>query len=134
MSESDFLMLQIELANFGWSVLSAWIGTTTVMIGAAYFVAARIKISLVIAMLSLYGIFTAACFVQLIRIWGRTQAIGEDLRAVQEGGAMLTQSALALIANIDSQLVVNVVQPLMIIGFVGSAVYIIYCYKGGGND
>ena len=61
MSETDLLLLHIELLNNAWTVLFTWIGTTTAMVGAAYFISIRIKISLLIAMLSLYAIFSAAC-------------------------------------------------------------------------
>jgi hypothetical protein len=132
MTESDLLMLHIELLNNAWSILFAWIGTTTAMIGAAYFVAARIKISLVIAILSLYGLFTAACATQVFRTWGRILRIGEDLRSLQDSGIALSQSAQVLIANMDSRLVANVALPLMLVVFLASALYVVYCYKGGG--
>lgn len=132
MTESDLLMFHIELLNNAWSILFTWIGTTTAMIGAAYFVAARIKIGLVFSILGLYGIFTAACAAQVFRTWGRILGVGEDLAALQESGVKLSHSANILIANIDSRFVANVAGPLMLVVFVASAVYVIYCYKGGG--
>lgn len=134
MAESDFLMLHVELLNNAWSILFMWISTTTAMIGAAYFIAARIKVSLVVAMLSLYSIFTAACAAQVFRTWGRIIGIGEDLVLLQEGGAKLSHSAQILIVNLDSRLVVNAVLPLMLVVFLSSAFYVIYCYRGGGAN
>ena len=132
MSEADLLMLHIELLNNAWTVLFTWIGTTTAMIGAAYFVSRRIKISLLIAMLSLYAIFSAACFAQIIQTWRRILTIGEDLAALQETGVQLTLSATLLIANLESRLVVSIAGALMLIVFLASLIYVIYCYKGGG--
>jgi hypothetical protein len=45
MNESELLMLQTEIVGNVWSILFTWIGTTTAMVGAAYFVAASIKLS-----------------------------------------------------------------------------------------
>lgn len=132
LTESELLMLHVELLNNAWAVLFTWIGTTTAMIGAAYFAAGRIRISLVIAMLGLYSIFTAACFAQIFRTWGRIQGVGEDLALKQERGAELTRSAQILLTNLDSQLVAGGVQLLMFVVFLGSVIYVIYCFKGGG--
>ena len=125
MTESELLMLHVELLNNAWAVLFTWIGTTTAMIGAAYFAAGRIR-------LGLYSIFTAACFAQIFRSWGRIQGVGEDLALKQERGAELTRSAQILLTNLDSQLVAGGVQLLMFVVFLGSVIYVIYCFKGGG--
>ena len=132
MSESELLMLHIELLNNAWTVLFTWIGTTTAMVGAAYFVSTRIKISLLTAMLALYAIFSAACFAQILQTWRRILTIGEDLVALQTTGVQLTNSANLLVANLESQLVVSVAGPLMLVVFIASIIYVIYCYKGGG--
>ena len=125
-------MLHVELLNNAWSVLFTWIGTTTAMIGAAYFAAARIRISLISAMLCLYSIFTAACLAQVFRSWGRIQGVGEDLMLLQARGVELTRSAQILLTNLDSRLVANGVQLLMLVVFLGSVIYVLYCFKGGG--
>jgi hypothetical protein len=132
MSEADLLMLHIELLNNAWTVLFTWIGTTTAMVGAAFFVSTRIKISLLVAMLSLYAIFSAACSAQVIQTWRRILTVGEDLVGLQENGVQLTQSASLLIANLESRLVVSIAGPLMLVVFIASIIYVIHCYKGGG--
>jgi hypothetical protein len=134
MSQADLLLLHIELLNIVWTVVFTWIGTTTAMLGAAYFVSTRIKISLLVAMLSLYAIFSAACFSQIIQTWRRILAVGDDLLALQASGVQLTQSASLLIANLESRLVVSVAGPLLSLVFIASMVYVIYCYKGGGAN
>jgi hypothetical protein len=93
-------MLHIELLNNAWTVLFTWIGTTTAMVGAAYFVSTRIKISLLVAMLCLYSIFSAACAAQAFQTWRRILGIGEDLIALQASGVKLSHSANLLIANL----------------------------------
>ena len=132
MSEADLLMLHIELLNNAWTVLFTWIGTTTAMVGAAFFVSTRIKISLLVAMLSLYAIFSAACSAQVIQTWRRILTVGEDLVGLQENGVQLTQSASLLIANLETRLVVSIAGPLMLVVFIASIIYVIHCYKGGG--
>ena len=134
MTESELLMLQTELVASAWSIFFTWIGTTTAMVGAAYFVAGRITIGLVSAMLGLYTFFTAACATQLLRFWGRISAIAADLVELKETGIRLSNSATVAISNIDSRLVLNVMGPLMFIVFVGSTIYVIYCYKGGRTN
>ena len=134
MTESDLLMLQTELVNNVWSILFTWVGTTTAMVGAAYFVASRLKIGLMLAMLCLYTLFSAACVAQLFRTGGRILGVRDDLLALQDGGVNLTHSASILIANIDSRLVAEFTGPLMLVVFVASVIYVIYCYKGGGAD
>lgn len=131
MTESELLMLHIELLNNAWSILFTWIGTTTAMISAAYFVAARIKIGLVLAILGLYSMFTAACAAQVYRTWGRILGIGEDLAALQASGVKLSNSAKMLVANIDSRFVINFGLPVIVIVFIASAIYVLYCYRGG---
>ena len=71
---------------------------------------------------------------QLFRIGGRILGVRDDLVALQDGGANLTYSASILIANIDSRLVAKFTGPLMLVVFVASVIYVIYCYKGGGAD
>jgi len=126
-------MIQIELLNNVWSVLFAWIGTTSALIGAAYFVAARIKISLVSVMLGLYSMFTATCAAQVFRTWGRILGVGDDLTALRESGVKLSHSATILLANIDSQFVAKVAGPVMLAVFIGSVIYVLYCHRGGGE-
>ena len=127
-------MLHIELLNNAWTVLFTWIGTTTAMVGAAYFVSTRIKISLLVAMLCLYSIFSAACAAQAFQTWRRILGIGEDLIALQASGVTLSHSANLLIANLESRLVVSFAGPLMLVVFIGSVIYVIYCYRGGGAN
>jgi hypothetical protein len=102
------------------------------MVGAAYFVSTRIKLSLLVAMLSLYTIFSAACSAQVVQTWRRILTVGEDLAGLQENGVQLTQSASLLIANLESRLVVSMAAPLMMVVFIASIIYVIHCYKGGG--
>ena len=134
MSESELLMLHVELLNNAWTIIFTWIGTTTAMIGAAYFVSSRIKASLMIAMLSLYSIFSAACAAQTFQTWRRILRIGEDLLALQADGARLSHSSSLLISNLDSRIVASIAGPLMLIVFVGSVIYALHCYKGGGAN
>ena len=134
MTESELLMLQTELVGNVWSIIFTWIGTTTAMVGAAYFVATRLKLSIMLMMLSLYTMFTAACFSQLARYWGRIQGVAKDLVALHESGYQLSYSASIAISNIDSRFVVSLTGPLMFIVFIGSSIYVIYCYKGGGAN
>jgi hypothetical protein len=134
MTESELLMLQTELIGNVWSIIFTWIGTTTAMVGAAYFVAVRIKLSIMLMMLGLYTMFTAACASQLMRYWGRILGVAKDLVALQESGHQLSYSAIIAISNIDSRFVVSVTGPLMLVVFIGSAIYVVYCYKGGGAN
>ena len=134
MTEAELLMFHIELLNNFWSIMFTWVATTTAMLGAAYFVASRLKIGLMLAMLCLYTLFSAACGAQLFRTGGRILGVRDDLVALQDGGVNLTHSASILIANIDSRLVAKFTGPLMLVVFVASVSYVIYCYKGGGAD
>ena len=134
MTESELLMLQTEIVGNSWSILFTWIGTTTAMVGAAYFVAARIKLSIMLMMLGLYTMFTAACAAQVVRYWGRILGVAKDLVALQESGLQLSHSAMTVISNIDSRFVVSVTVPLMLVVFIGSVIYVVYCYKGGGAN
>ena len=134
MTEAELLMFPIELLNNFWSVMFAWVATTTAMLGAAYFVASRLIIGLMLAMLCLYTLFSAACVAQLLRTSGRIVGVRDDLMALQDAGENPTYSASILIANIDSRLVAKLTAPLMLVVFVASVIYVIYCYKRGGAD
>ena len=134
MTEAELLIFHIELLNNFWSILFTWVATTTAMLGAAYFVASRLKLALMLAMLWLYTMFSTACMAQLFRTGGRIVGVRDDLVALQEAGVNLTHSANILIANIDSRLVAKFTGPLMFIVFVASVIYVIYCYRGGGAD
>lgn len=134
MSEAELLMFHIELLDNFWSILFTWIATTTAMLGAAYFVASRLKMELMLVMLCLYTLFSAACAAQLFRTGGRIMSVRDDLLALRDSGVMLTNSSNVLIANIDSRLVAKFVGPLMLVVFIASVIYVVYCYKGGGAD
>ena len=45
MTEAELMMFHIELLNNLWSIIFTWVATTTAMLGAAYFVAARLKVA-----------------------------------------------------------------------------------------
>jgi hypothetical protein len=134
MTEAELMMFHIELLNNFWAIIFTWVATTTAMLGAAYFVAARLKVALMLAMLGLYTLFSAACVAQLIRTGGRIVGVRDDLVALQKGGENLTHSASILISNIDSRLVAKFIVPLMLVVFFASIIYVIYCHKGGGAD
>lgn len=131
MSEADLLNLQLGLINASWTILIAWIGTTTGMVAAAYFVAHRFSLGLLSGMLGLYLIFTIACITQLARIWQRIAAIGTDLRALFEAGSPLSESALVLLNNIESVVVRSTIVPLILTIFAVSCVYVVICYRAG---
>ena len=129
MSESELLMLHIELLNGVWSVLQTWIGATTALVAAAYFAASHLNKAIVAALLSLYSLFSVSCATQITRSLGRIITIAEDLIGLQENGAQLSQSSLLLTENIDSRLVAIVSGPMVLIVFLTSVFYVIYCYR-----
>ena len=131
MSESELLMLHVELLNGVWSVIQAWIGATTALVAAAYFAASRFSASIVTALLCLYSLFTASCATQMTRSWGRILAIAEDLNGLQERGVQLSNSSLVLTQNVESRLVAIVSTPMFLIIFLASIAYVIYCYRSG---
>jgi hypothetical protein len=129
LSESELLLLHIELLNGVWSVLQSWIGATTALVAAAYFASSRLSASIVTAMLSLYSLFTATCAMQITRSWGRIIAIARDLIDLQKNGTQLSQSSLILTENIESRLVAIFAAPTVSIVFLASAIYVIYCFR-----
>ena len=132
MSESELLMLHVELLNGVWSVLQIWIGATTGLVAAAYFTASRLSTTIVTALLTLYSLFSAACALQVTRSWGRIFAVGRDLIDLQENGEQLSHSSLILADNIGSRLVGYFAVPTVSIVFLASIIYVISCFRRKG--
>ena len=132
LSESELLMLHVEILNGVWSVLQTWIGATTALVAAAYFAASRLSTAIVTALLTLYSLFSATCAIQLARSWRRVIGVGKDLIDLQENGAQLSQSSLILTENIGSRMVGYFAAPSISIVFLANIIYVIYCFRHKG--
>lgn len=131
LTEAELLVFHLDLASLMWTIIFAWVGTTTGMVAAAYFTAHRFSVALVSGMLTMYLLFTVACVIQLARMWQRVEAIGRDLVAIADAGGSLGESSQLLIRNIESEMVRSTVLPLIVAIFVVSCTYVVLCYRAG---
>ena len=129
MTESELLVLQVELVGLGWSILSTWLGATFAVVVAAHFAARTFNIYLLVGMLLMYGIFSIAFLVQETNLIERLILLADDLMALQESGYSLSANGLHYVEAIRGRMPATTYKASMFVGTIGACVYAVYCYR-----
>ena len=129
MTESEILILQVELLGLGWSILQTWLGATFAIVLAAHFAARTLNIYLVVGMLLMYSIFAAAFLAQEINLIARLELLADDLMALENSNYSISASGLEFVNRIRNGMLPILYKASMFVGTIGACIYVIYCYR-----
>ncbi len=129
MTESELLVLQVELLGVGWSIIQTWLGATFAIVLAAHFAARTFNIYLLVGMLFMYAIFSAAFLVQEINLIERLNLLADDLMALQVSGYSLTANGLFFVDAVRHGMLPIFYKISIFVGTIGACAYTVYCYQ-----
>ncbi len=129
MTESEILILQVELVGLGWSILQTWLGATFAIVLAAHFAARTLNIYLVVGMLLMYSIFAAAFLAQEINIIARLELLADDLMALENSNYSISASGLEFVNRIRNGMLPILYKASMFVGTIGASIYVVYIYR-----
>ncbi len=129
MTESELLVLQVELVGLGWSILQTWLGATFAVVLAAHFAARTFNIYLVVGMLLMYAIFAAAFLAQEINLIARLELLADDLMALESSNYSISATGLEFVDRIRNGMLPTLYKASMFVGTIGACIYVVYCYR-----
>jgi len=129
MTESEILILQVELLGLGWSILQTWLGATFAIVLAAHFAARALNIYLVVGMLLMYLIFAAAFLAQEISIIVRLELLADDLMALENSNYSISASGLEFVNRIRNGMLPILYKASMFVGTIGASIYVVYIFR-----
>jgi len=129
MTESEMLILQVELVSLGWSILQTWLGATFAIVLAAHFAARTLNIYLVVGMLLMYSVFAAAFLAQEITLIARLELLADDLMALENSNYSISASGLEFVNRVRNGMLPILYKASMFVGTIGACIYVIHCYR-----
>ena len=129
MTESELLILQVELLGLGWSVLQTWLGATFAIVLAAHFAARTLNIYLVVGMLLMYLVFAAAFLTQEINIIARLELLADDLMALENANYSISATGMEFVNRMRNGTLPILYKASMFVGTIGACIYVIYSYR-----
>ena len=129
MTESEILILQVELLGLGWSILQTWLGATFAIVLAAHIAARALNIYLVVGMLLMYLIFAAAFLAQEISIIVRLELLADDLMALENSNYSISASGLEFVNRIRNGVLPILYKASMFVGTIGASIYVVYIFR-----
>ena len=134
MTESEILILQVELLGLGWSILQTWLGATFAIVLAAHFAARTLNLYLVVGMLLMYLIFAAAFLAQEISIIVRLELLADDLMALENSNYSISASGLEFVNRIRNGMLPILYKASMFVGTIGASIYVVYIFPNSNRQ
>lgn len=133
MTESEILMLYIEIANVQMTVIAGWFTVTFGLYSLGYLAGDRFKRGTVLFIALTYTLLTFYAASLVIGYDAYTLSLVEDIVALKDSGSQISNMSLILIqpsfANFSLAFVVNLAS-LPLLG-IGAICYLIYRHREG---
>ena len=134
MSESEILLLYVEMVTFNQTALAGWLTITFGLYSIAYMAGDRLKLGTVLFIIFSYIFLTFIAVGVLQTFNGFIGSLIEDILALQSSGSQISNMSLNLIQAFSTDVTLLETLSLPVIGSLleaGAIGYLIYRHREG---